>query len=402
MQPPFGNIESNNMLIEVTGFCKLQCLYCYNSRFNKKKIIKDELSTKDIKRIILEAKELGYKNFIFSGGEPFLKEDFFSIIKDCEDCNVAIFTSASISEKEWIANIAEYPQIKKLRVSLDGLEINNSIRKGSDYKIIVENILKIKQYGKINIEINSMITSLNLLHLLEFYEFIKKIKPNRWNLDLPVFIGRACKIENLEIMNIDFDQLGEILTKLVKAYIKDLQPFRLSIRGIYDSSISYKKISFVEKRYGVPIAKILYPPNVHPCIYEQVTVIRPDGTITRCPSHNKILADIKEHLSLKEAIDTSNSDGFYKIKISQIKHCQNCRFINFCGAGCRANAKYLLGSDLKNDPIACNLVTIAEKFIWKLLPNDQKRVYNSLVNEEGRMPVHNKNLLECIEHKNPI
>jgi MoaA/NifB/PqqE/SkfB family radical SAM enzyme len=52
--------------LEVTGKCNLNCKYCYNSKFNEKKMIETEMSTEDVKRLIREASDMGCDNFKFS------------------------------------------------------------------------------------------------------------------------------------------------------------------------------------------------------------------------------------------------------------------------------------------------------------------------------------------------
>lgn len=393
--PFFGVLSPQNIHIEITGKCNLQCKYCYNATYNSPVFIKNELSSDQICRIIEQAKKIGIHNFSISGGEPFLKPGLEKIIEACSGCALTIFTSAMYISEKWLNYFNDHPQVKTLKISLDGLESNDRIRIGSKHLVVLENVRKLTHNDGINLEINTVMTSQNIADFLPLYHALKSIPINRWNFDIPTFTSRMREKENLNLFNINFKELIEQLSELIFLHLKEDCEFRLSIRYLYDSSIwgSDALIQAI-KEYG---DDLLFPPSVHPCIFERVLVIRPDGAITRCSSHNEILNKITEDSDIVNVFTESENNDFMNIKVQDLTNCQNCRYLGICGGGCRANAKYFCGTNFDSDPIACSILPLAEKSLWKRLPADKSVYYYELINSNGNYPVSSDNLLDCLK-----
>lgn len=74
IKPPFW------LLAELTYRCPLQCPYCSNPiEFAS---IKNELTTDDWLRVMLEAREMGAVQLGFSGGEPLVREDLTELVAE--------------------------------------------------------------------------------------------------------------------------------------------------------------------------------------------------------------------------------------------------------------------------------------------------------------------------------
>ena len=65
------------LVFHITGRCNLNCSYCYASKYSKY----GDLSLEKVKEILNQAKDLGTKNIIFSGGEPLLHSEIFKILE---------------------------------------------------------------------------------------------------------------------------------------------------------------------------------------------------------------------------------------------------------------------------------------------------------------------------------
>ena len=68
-------IKKRRFHIEITGKCNLCCQYCYNSKFNEKEEVDNELTLEEIKTLLKQAAEIGCTTYIFSGGEPFANKN---------------------------------------------------------------------------------------------------------------------------------------------------------------------------------------------------------------------------------------------------------------------------------------------------------------------------------------
>jgi radical SAM protein with 4Fe4S-binding SPASM domain len=93
-----------NMLIELTYHCNLGCYYCYQKKFPCQK----ELSKRKWRSILKQLADSGTLYLTFSGGEPFVREDFLDIVENARklDFGVSIISNGTLLTKESIARLA--------------------------------------------------------------------------------------------------------------------------------------------------------------------------------------------------------------------------------------------------------------------------------------------------------
>jgi radical SAM protein with 4Fe4S-binding SPASM domain len=114
-----------------TKRCNLNCRHCYSGGAG----LRDgEFSTDEAKGMLEELAEYGSPFVIFSGGEPFLREDIFELGRYARDIGLPVIISSNgtaiTREKAALAARAGFGYVG---VSLDGMEeINNSFRGGRD------------------------------------------------------------------------------------------------------------------------------------------------------------------------------------------------------------------------------------------------------------------------------
>jgi radical SAM protein with 4Fe4S-binding SPASM domain len=98
--------------LEITARCNNNCAHCYiNLPAGDKKARHDELSFDEIKKIIDEAIDLGAIWCLITGGEPFLRKDFFDVYLYVKKKGllVSVFTNATLIQKEHIDLFKKYP-----------------------------------------------------------------------------------------------------------------------------------------------------------------------------------------------------------------------------------------------------------------------------------------------------
>ena len=91
-------------MFELTYKCNFRCVHCYNVSDRQKK----ELTTREIKDILLELKDAGCFYIGFTGGEPFMREDIFEIL-DFAKINgfrITILTNGSFIDKKTARGIS--------------------------------------------------------------------------------------------------------------------------------------------------------------------------------------------------------------------------------------------------------------------------------------------------------
>ena len=137
------------------------------------------------------------KRFIFSGGEPLTRKDFFEILEYAKDMKVEILTNSKLLflNDSYIDKLKKMKHISEIKISLDGFESHDKVRIGSSYKDVIETIKKLKDSG-FKIVINTEVTKMNLHEIIPLYNKLKELKIDRWRVDLPFILGRYIEFYN--------------------------------------------------------------------------------------------------------------------------------------------------------------------------------------------------------------
>jgi len=113
-----------DLFIELTERCNNDCAHCYiNLPENDAASQDKELSTDEWKHIITEAADLGVLNICFTGGEPFLREDFKELYYFTRKLGIKtiIYTNACLITPEFAEFLAVYPPLEKIEVTVYGM-----------------------------------------------------------------------------------------------------------------------------------------------------------------------------------------------------------------------------------------------------------------------------------------
>ncbi len=358
--------------VELTGKCNLKCVYCFQSSWNTPEKVKQELSSDDFKKIIDQAQEIGCEVVTITGGEPFLRRDIWDIIRYCEGLKVEILTNSELLQKSDIRYIGEnLPQVKVLKISIDGTEGHDITRKGSSYTKILENFYLFKQYTQCKLIANTIITYFTARDLLSLYKELKKVPIDTWRIDLPFLSGRY--VENRENYEISPGKSMEFIIPLLKEYFDDRKPFELELFNLYKSGIITNEL-------------FEFDVNLHPCSYSgwRTLCIKPNGDLIFCPSLLTPFSNIKNkygEINISKAIEDAKKNNFFQISVGDIEKCKNCKYLNICGSGCRADALYWENDILAPDPVACKYMELMEKRVLPILPQEESVYLSKLIKQ---------------------
>jgi radical SAM protein with 4Fe4S-binding SPASM domain len=98
--------------LEITARCNNNCRHCYINLPAENKLAKQkEMPLTQIKNIVDQAVELGALWCLITGGEPFLREDFFDIYEYLKKKGllISVFTNATLITEEHIKFFKKYP-----------------------------------------------------------------------------------------------------------------------------------------------------------------------------------------------------------------------------------------------------------------------------------------------------
>ncbi len=373
------------MRIELTGKCNFQCLYCHAGLKNTAGYQCDEISHQRKIELIREAKQLGVSRFTLTGGEPFLYEQWPEIVEECgSDSQVIFSTNGTCFDEKNIAIIARLPQVSEFRMSLDGLATNDIIREGSSFHkcINVISLLKNKLPDK-KIMIQTVIYQQNIPEILPLYQKLKELGVYWWRLSQ---LWKTVRTEkNKHIVNFsNYEQMFKMYESVIKKFLYDNKPFRLSIDNAYYSWIT-------EEDY-LPMDI-----NSHPCAYNFDNIcLNANGDLMFCPAIGETFGSAK-NFSLGEVLAHSEwLNSFKKIKVADFG-CNSCRYLKICGGGCRADSLRWLGKKEFIDPNSCCMMPYVEKVIIPLLKGEEQAAYKKLLIIKGDYPeIGGNNIEEAI------
>lgn len=97
--------------IELTYRCNLHCVHCYTDCFNNPADIKKEMTTDMIFRLIDEIHDAGCLWLCFTGGEIFMRKDFFEIYGYAKKKGflITLFTNMTGVDEAIVNRLAENP-----------------------------------------------------------------------------------------------------------------------------------------------------------------------------------------------------------------------------------------------------------------------------------------------------
>lgn len=323
----------------ITNKCNLYCKHC---SANAGERLPAELTTSEALRLTKKLIDAKVLSISFTGGEPLLREDLFTIISAINGrMSVSLSTNGTMITNHIVHRLIEN-KIKKISVSLDGSrpETNDFIRGGSFDKIIKG----IERLSEINAKISivTVITKSN-------YK------------DIPNLVKLAY---NLNVDNIGFTGLKPV--GRAKSNLSDLMPTpkekaRIA-ELIYGLSEEYGNFIGSEYQYWYSLFK--QDPDFSnrsqcflPCDAGKAScAITADGNLVPC----NILMSIKcGNVREKDFLTIwKNSEVLNKFRELSNSHledtawkCKNCKFNSICAGGCRAAAFNFYGSWTAPDPM---------------------------------------------------
>ena len=371
--------------LELTGRCDMKCLYCHASEKNTTRYNCDELSHERWLEMVNECKDLGVKNFIITGGEPFLYQRWPEIVAACgQDARVVFSTNGKHFTSDNLAIIESFPQIKEFRTSIDGLATNDIIRDGSSYIESLDNVRKLRQkFPDRKVMIQTVVYRKNLAEIFALYQILKGIGIYCWRLSQ---LWKTVRTEkNRGILDFsDYEEMFDAFAEIIRMHQQDGKPFLLRIDNVY--------YSWIDKEDYAPMDLC-----GHPCAYNfNFLCINANGDLIFCPALNKPYASVKTK-KIKEAVRESDWLREYKAITVQSLGCENCRYVKICGGGCRADSLRWLGKVSMADPNSCCMMPRIETKILPLLGEGEREAFKALIDQKGRFPrIKGENIEQAI------
>jgi radical SAM protein with 4Fe4S-binding SPASM domain len=159
----------------LTNLCNLRCRHCYQDDFSAGKDLEFSGLQKISENLLTTIGDWDSKACIhLTGGEPLLKPEIFPLLQYLDRSKVVeelgIITNGLLLDQAIAAKLAEFPKLRKIKVSLDGPDaaMNDSIRPVGTFQRVRQNLAGILSHRRF--EIILMFTVMNRnVHSLPAY-----------------------------------------------------------------------------------------------------------------------------------------------------------------------------------------------------------------------------------------
>ena len=304
--------------IDITPRCNSECIYCFSShRMNGK----EELTTKQIFKILDDLKNLETWVVVISGGEPFLRDDIFEILDYIEKLDISfwILTNAILIDENIAKFLSKYKNLCMVQVSFDScISEHHEIHRGRKdiFDKTVNGIKSLINYGIIP-EIEMVVSKVNINDIEDSVEFLNHLGIKRVRIGPALTItGRGLSNKKDLLLNSE-----EIVTSGKKI---------LGLNEKYEQKMHISPT----RDFLIKIMSSQYLKNSTTCTIGRSTLyITPNGLVYPCimnTDDNFVIGDINKH---NVEYIWKNSEILKKFRKKQFDYknkCKTCDIFSVC------------------------------------------------------------------------
>jgi len=318
---------------DVNDECNLDCKHCRVSEKNKKE---PALSLKQSKELLAQLYYCGISKLNLSGGEPFIRKDFFDILEYANKFeDIVITTNCTLLDEAKCQKLAQFANVR-LSISLDGMEeIHDEFRgKQGTFKKVVETLPFLNKY-KIKFSIRYTISKDTIKDAKKVLKLAAENGAQDFNTRRVILTGNASEkllITNEQYKNIIKELIQE--SKNLKINFRTGDPTLIPIfPEVFGIDLKKAEQYYAGCEAGDEIIYIDYKGNVGACSYIPIFADNiKDKPLDEILKSNQLLISLKQY--------KDNLKG----------KCQECAYKTICG-GCRATALALKNSLFEEDPL---------------------------------------------------
>ena len=188
--------------LRISNNCNLSCIMCgpqYSSTWAKE--------TGEENAYLLYEPDITISPSTYkiqlAGGEPFMIKKFAHMLSKINntDCEIVVNTNATIVTKPLLDQLKRFKHVY-IVVSVDGYDkLNNQIRRGSDWNLVVKNIKMFMELG-FTVLVNTVLQRDNINHIYELGSFLETIGIEDWIIS-PLFVPEELRWEKQKHIFID-------------------------------------------------------------------------------------------------------------------------------------------------------------------------------------------------------
>lgn len=332
-----------NICFGITNKCNLRCKHCLASST----FASQDLSTAEILDIIKQIKDLKIFDIAIFGGEPLMREDFFTILDALIKLRIplSLNTNGTLITRGVAKQLAQYP-IRTYTVSLDGscTEVQDPFRGNGSFDKNLKGIQNLIEEER-NVLISTIVTRFNYKDVENIVLLGKKLGARQVRFNEVMYIGNAACYHQSLVMSIR--EKFELLDK-----VKEL-------RNKFDKFITGSILQILDIMQEIKRnPQERFPLKIHSCgAATSKCAIRPDGWVVPC----EILWDVKAGNLKKESLydiwhNSAIMQSFretIEIQEREIPECRGCEYLRLCYKGHRCQPYYYPGVKFEHKEFYC-------------------------------------------------
>lgn len=315
----------------VTNRCNLLCEHCYRDAGKK---VENELNTQEGKSLLDEISKAGFKLMVFSGGEPFLRDDILELTKHAASLGLRpVYGTNGILLSRNLAKKIKEAGGASVAISLHMInkeELDKFCGMKGTYEKSLAAMKNCYEVG-LPFQVNTTVFNRNIEELEQICELAKKMGAKSHHVLFMVPTGRAKNIEEESLTEREYEKFIRMLLKKRKELKFDIKPtcapqfMRIA-----------KQINIDVGRYtrgclaGINYCSIIPNGDVWPCPYLPIKV----DNVRNAP-----FSEIWTKNPIFQRLRSFDYTG----------QCGVCEFKRICG-GCRARAYYYYNDYMAHEP----------------------------------------------------
>jgi len=322
---------------QCTARCNLRCTHCYADAGERSP---DELSTEEAKNLIDSVSDLGARSLVFTGGEPFLREDITDLIGHARDSGLVpiIATNGTLIDEEMASFLKEVGAAVAINMPAVDPALNEMFTGvGNSFEMRNKGLMHCLERC-VPVSVGVAVTALNIGEVARVIDFCLQ-KGISCDVLATIPVGRASS--ELLPSPVEYE-------RLLRSLLRDYSAVPMNAIG--DSSGTSVSVyepfyaRIVEEERGEMMPRlcstgktmhVMEDGSVRTCVYLPHTF----GNVRR-KGIETIWKGIRNSPYIKRLTDPGSLKGA----------CGTCPHRESCG-GCRARALALTGDPLMEDPM---------------------------------------------------
>lgn len=354
--------------IDITSNCNLRCRHCF---WGENLTSEKEVPIDHWVNFISNLKDKGVAKIVISGGEAFTSKNVYKLVEAayCSHLMVsALFTNGTILNDD-VKKVVQYLSQKKMTtafyISLDGRSPfeHDFIRGKDNFQKTCTFIQYLVDYKKqhhahYHILVNSLIHKRNCTDLISWYNFLESLGVEGWRFTTGRISGYFVKNEDsIKVSSAEcFSEYQKLIRYIINKYNSGEKTLYVNIENFFTTrALRNKKMYIFDD--SLPI-----------CDYKQYACsVDPNGNVQFCTGWQSIKYGNVFETDIQRIWHESSLSKLKQMKIRDITGCQGCRYLKYCGGGCRLECDNIY----EKDKSICQNFELFEEYIIPLLKQNQ-------------------------------